>query len=189
MEKDRGGKETLKDSVRRYVESTVNFSKMSRPDLERIVGELLHGEGKNRERVEEFVDDLRARSRTSVDRFSELVRAEVHREFDSFSSTRHDEFGEFLERLVALVGEYFGPHRTHRAGARAAGPTPAENAAAKSAAKKAPAKKAAAKAPARKAPARKATGATPVKKTAANLAVKKAPARKTAVKKAPAKGA
>jgi polyhydroxyalkanoate synthesis regulator phasin len=171
MEKDRGGKETLKDSVRRYVESTVNFSKMSRPDLERIVGELLHGEGKNRERVEEFVDELRQRSKTSVDRFSELVRAEVRREFDSFSSTRRDEFGEFLERLVALVGEYFGPHRTHRGGARGAGPTPAENAAAKSAAKKAPAKKT--------------TGTTPVRKAP----VKKAPAKKAPAKKAPAKKA
>lgn len=184
MEKDTGGKESLKDSVRRYVESTVNLSKMSRADLEKIVGELLHGEGKNRERVEEFLDDLRQRSRTSVDRFAEFVRAEVHREFDSVSSTRRDEFGEFLERLVALVGEYFGPHRTRRAGTRAAGPTPAENAAAKSAARKDPAKKAA-KAPARKAPAKKAAGATPVRKTAA----KKAPAKKTAAKKAPAKRA
>ena len=183
MERDTGGKESLKDSVRRYVESTVNLSKMSRTDLEKIVGELLHGEGKNRERVEEFLDDLRQRSRTSVDRFSEFVRAEIHREFDSVSSTRRDEFGEFLERLVALVGEYFGPHRTRRAGARGAGPTPAENAAVKSAAKKAPAKKAA-KAPARKAPAKKAAGATPVRKTAAKRAVKK-----TAAKKAPAKKA
>jgi polyhydroxyalkanoate synthesis regulator phasin len=176
MEKDTGGKETLKDSVRRYVESTVNLSKMSRADLEKIVGELLHGEGKNRERVEEFLDELRQRSRTSVDRFSEFVRAEVHREFDSLSSTRRDEFGEFLERLVALVGEYFGPHRTHRAGARAAGPTPAEGATAKSAAKKAPAKKAAAKSGAKKAPAKK-------------VPAKKAPAKKAPAKKAPAKRA
>jgi hypothetical protein len=131
----------------------------------------VHGEGKNRERVEEFLDELRQRSRTSVDRFSEFVRAEVHREFDSLSSTRRDEFGEFLERLVALVGAYFGPHRTHRAGARAAGPTPAEGATAKSAAKKAPAKKAAAKSGAKKAPA------------------KKVPAKKAPAKKAPAKRA
>jgi polyhydroxyalkanoate synthesis regulator phasin len=176
MEKDTGGKETLKDSVRRYLESTVNLSKMSRADLEKIVGELLHGEGKNRERVEEFLDELRQRSRTSVDRFGEFVRAEVHREFDSLSSTRRDEFGEFLERLVALVGEYFGPHRTRRAGARAAGPNPAEGAAAKSAAKKAPAKKAAAKSGAKKAPAKK-------------VAAKKVAARKVAAKKAPAKRA
>jgi len=187
MEKDTGGKETLKDSVRRYVESTVNLSKMSRADLEKIVGELLHGEGKNRERVEEFLDELRQRSRTSVDRFSEFVRAEVHREFDSVSSTRRDEFGEFLERLVALVGEYFGPHRTHRAGARAAGPTPAEGAAAKSAAKKAPAKKTAAKKTAAKKTAAKKAAA---KKTAAKkTAAKKAPAKKAAAKKAPAKRA
>jgi hypothetical protein len=162
MEQDSGGKESIKDSVRHCIESTVSFSKMSRPELEKLVGELLRGEGKGRERLEELLEELRLRSRKGVDRFSELVRSEVHREFDAFSPTRRDEIGEFFERLVALVGEYFGPKRTQR-----------------SSAKKAPAKAPAKKAPA-KAAAKKAAKAAPAKKAPA----KKAPAKKAAAKKA-----
>ena len=169
MESDTGGKQSLRDSVRHCVDSTISFSKMSRPELERILSDLLHGEGKNRARVEEILDELRVRSKKSVDRFSELVRAEVRREFDSFPTARREEIGEFFERLVALVGEYFGPKRARRSGPGATRP-----------AKAAPAKKAA----------KKGTKAAPARKSALKTAPgKKAAAKKTAPKKAAAKRA
>ena len=170
MESDTGGKESLRDSVRHCVDSTISFSKMSRPELERILSDLLHGEGKNRARVEEILDELRVRSKKSVDRFSELVRAEVRREFDSFPTARREEIGEFFERLVALVGEYFGPKRARRSGPGATRP-----------AKAAPAKKGTKAAPARKSAVKTAPG----KKAAA----KKAAPKKAAPKKAAAKRA
>ena len=120
-------------------------------------------------RVEEILDELRVRSKKSVDRFSELVRAEVRREFDSFPTARREEIGEFFERLVALVGEYFGPKRARRSGPGATRP-----------AKAAPAKKAA----------KKGTKAAPARKSALKTAPgKKAAAKKTAPKKAAAKRA
>ncbi len=172
MESDTGGKESLKDSIRRYAESTFSCSKANRPEIERIIGEILRGEGKGRERLEELLEELRTRSKRSVDRLSELVHSEVRREFDSFSSTRRDEIGEFLERLMALVGEYFGPKRAHRAGAPAAK---------RAAAKKAPAKKA----PAKKAAAKQAAP----KKAATKVGAKKAAPKKAAAKKVAAKKA
>ena len=106
-----GGRESLKDSLRRYLEGRSAFAGMTRSELEQLVSEFLHGDGRGRERLEDLFEELRARSRKSVDRVGDLVRSEVRREFDSFSPSRREEIGEFIERLVGLFGEYFGPGR------------------------------------------------------------------------------
>ncbi len=143
------GRESMKDSVRRYLESRSPFSGMTRAELEQVVTEFLRGgDGKNRERVEDVIEEIRARSRRSVDRLSDLVRTEVRKEFESFSPGRREEIGEFFERFVGLVGEYFGPGRRSHAETAEKSTRPAAESvrkAVKKAVKKVPATKAAAK--------------------------------------------
>jgi len=164
------GQDSVKDSARRRLENRSLFSGWSRSELEQFVSEYLSGDSKKRERVEDLIEEIRARSRRGVDRFTDLVRTEVRKEFGSFSPARREEIGEFFERLVGLVGEYFGPGRTAGAPAETT-----ERRQAATAVKKA-VKKAAKKVAAKK---------TAVRKVAA----KKVAAKKAAAKKAPSKRA
>ena len=169
------GRESMKDSVRRYLENRSPFSGMTRSELEQFANQFLGGDNKNKERVEDLIEEVRARSRRGVDRLSDLVRVEVKKEFSSFSPSRREEIGEFFERLVGLVGEYFGPgRREHPIKATRTAARSAERAAKKSVKKAASATKAAAKKTvAKKAAAKKGTA-------------KKAPAQRAAAKKSPA---
>lgn len=145
---------------------------MSRSELEQFVNEYLGGDNKHRERVEDLIEEVRARSRRGVDRLTELVRTEVRKEFGSFSPSRREEVAEFFERLIGLVGEYFGPGRSSRASTETK--RPAATTVKKAAAKKAAVKKAAVKKAA-------------VKKAVAKKAVAKKVAKKPAAKRAEAK--
>jgi hypothetical protein len=164
------GRETMKDSVRRYLENRSPFSGMTRSELEQFITEFLRGDSKNRERVEDLIEEVRARSRRGVDRITDLVRTEVKKEFDTFSPSRREEIGEFFERLVGLVGEYFGPgRRDHAIKTTRTAAKSAEKAAKKTVKKAASATKAAAK-----------------KTVAKKKVAKRAPAKRAAAKKSPA---
>lgn len=183
------GRDGLKEMLKRYAEAGASLSKLTRADLEELARETLRGGGSGRDRVEDLFDEVRTRSRRGVEQLADLVRAEVRREFESRAAKRRDELGEFLERALALVGEYFGPGRYANRGDRDATSRPASAAgdgvAPPEPAVTTPATAAATKAaratPARKTPAAKA----PAKKPAAA----KAPAKRPAAAKAPAKKA
>jgi hypothetical protein len=173
MTDERGepNRESMRDSVRRLLEQRSPFAGMTRADLEQIVTEFLHGDRRSRERVEDLLEEVRAHSRRSVDRLGQLVRTEVRKEFGSFSPARREEIGEFFERLVGLVGEYFGPGRRERASVPETAPAIAEQPAKVAKKKVAAAKKTATK---------KATATKAAVKTAT---VKKAAAKSPAAKK------
>jgi hypothetical protein len=171
-EEPRPGRDSAKDWVRRFLDGSSSFMGLSRSDLEGLVSELFGKQGKGRERVEDLFEEVRARSRQGVDRVGGTIRSEVRREFDIFTPERREQIGEFLERLVGLIGEYFGPSRHHRdhaaeepeaalpvAGEPAADEPPeAERSPAKASSEKASGTK---KAPAKKAAAKKATKKPP----------------------------
>jgi uncharacterized protein with WD repeat len=160
------GRESMSDSVRRYLEKRSPFAGMTRSELEQVVSEFLRGDSKGRERVEDVIEEIRARSRRSVDRLTDLVRTEVKKEFETFSPSRREEIGEFFERLVGLVGEYFGPGRQHHAGkeTKAAGRAERAEKVVNKAAKKAVRKVSATEAAAKKAVAKKITATKSVAK-------------------------
>ena len=166
-EEPRSGHESLKDGLRRFLDGRSSFLGMSRSDIEGLISELMGHEGKGRERVEDLFEEVRARSRQGVDRVGETIRSEVRREFDILTPERREKVGEFLERLVGLIGEYFGAGRHRDDHGASPHEAPVEAIAAGPPAKKAPAKKAAAK----KAPA----GVSGTKKAPAKKAAKKSP--------------
>jgi|GEM_PF-29905 len=169
-EQGSGGFESLKDSFRRFLETRSGFSGMNRSELEQMISDFLRGDGKGRERFEDLFEEFRARSRKSVDRIGEIIRSEVRKEFTSVSPSRREEIGEFLEKLVGLVGEYFGPGRFSRSKSHTSEEPPA-----------ALAKKSVAKSPAKRTAAKKSAQ----KQTAASS--KDAAAKKSPAKKAPKK--
>ncbi|HLI14900.1 MAG TPA: hypothetical protein VKV23_02455 [Acidimicrobiales bacterium] len=162
------GREGLRELLKRYLDAGASLSKASRAELEDMVREALRSSAAGRERVEDVLEDLRARSRRGIEQLGEVIRAEVRREFEARAARRRQELADFLERAVALVGEYLGVGRPTT-------PSASESAATEPAAKKAPARRAPAtkaaggKAPARKAPATKAA--------ARKVSARKAPAR------------
>ena len=167
-----GGFESLKESFRRFLETRSAFSGMGRSELEQIVSDFLRGDGKGRERFEDLFEEFRARSRKSVDRIGEVIRTEVRKEFDTFSPSRREEIGEFLEKLVGLVGDYFGLGRFGRSKHSEEEGLPA-----------AQAEKSVAKAPVKRTATKKsAEKATAAAATAKTASVKKAPAKKAAKK-------
>ncbi|MGB9111197.1 MAG: hypothetical protein WCF24_00535 [Acidimicrobiales bacterium] len=172
------GRDSMKDSVRRYLEQRSPFSGMTRSELEQVVSEFLRGgDSKNRERVEDVIEEIRARSRRSVDRLTDLVRTEVRKEFESFSPGRREEIGEFFERFVGLLGEYFGSgRRSHDETAKKSPPAAKSvRKAVKKAVKKVPATKVAAKKAVAKADAAKKTTKAPAKRAAAKKTTSRRP--------------
>lgn len=174
-----GGRDSMKDSVRRYLEQRSPFSGMTRSELEQVVSEFLRGgDSKNKERVEDVIEEIRARSRRSVDRLTDLVRTEVRKEFESFSPGRREEIGEFFERFVGLLGEYFGSGRRSHDETATKSTRPAAKSvrkAVKKAVKKVPATKVAAKKAVTKAVAAKKTTKAPAKRAGAKKTTSRRP--------------
>ena len=159
------------DGVRRYLDAGMALTQITRARAEELVRELVAAGEVERNRAQDWVEDLVKRSRETSEAFVTTISTEVRRQLTDLGITSLD---EIARRVAEILGDL--PTAARSAGARTTGAarqaatstvaaakkTGARQVAAvrKSGAKKAaPAKKAPAKkAPARKAPAKKAAG-------------------------------
>lgn len=187
----------LKEQIRHYLDTGAQMSKMSRRELEEMLGGFIQSAAPSREKLEDAVEEVRARSRRSAGALSDLVRSEIRKEVEAATRRHREELADLVDRASSLLGDFLsrapksggakGPADGHErpeadeagsdgsdgtspAGASAAQAAPARSAAAK---KASPTTASAKKAPAKKAPAKKSPA-------------KKAPAKKAAAKATPA---
>lgn len=182
------GSERIKENLRHYLEVgtslSSSLSKMSRADLEKVVRELAESvPSVGRERVEDAVEELRARGMRQATKVAGAVRGE----FDEIASKHRQDLADLVEWAGSRLGDLLGGGRVDsapRTPSPAAGATKAskKSAGARAAKKAVPAQGAATKAGGAKkaAPAKRAA-----KKTAVNKAAPtKATATKSGAKKA-----
>jgi len=139
------GTERVKEQLRHYLEVGTSLSsslaKMSRADLERMVRELADTvPSLGRERVEDALEEARARGLRGATRLVEVVRDEI----DDIASRPRRELADLVERagscLAALLGKAQpAPHASGPAHEPA--PAPADGAQRAPAAKRTPAAK------------------------------------------------
>jgi len=113
------GYDRIRENLRRILDTGASLSKLSREELEDIVREMLRGGGSGAEVVEDFVDEVRARSRRGMDLLAGLLRAEVQREHKTVTEGGERVIGELCDRLVGLFGEFLGMTGTKTSAGRA----------------------------------------------------------------------
>jgi len=162
------------DGLRRYLEAGMALTQITRARAEELVRELIKTGEVERQRAQDWVEDLMKASRERSEALVATVRGEVRQQLNELGFTNVEDLArkvaDILSRSSAAARQATG--RTVKKAKRAgAGKVAARKAPArKAAAKKAPAKKAAAKkATAKKAPAKKATA----KKAGARKATKR----------------
>jgi hypothetical protein len=173
-----------KQHLKHYLDSgtalSASISKMTRSDLESALRELTHPDSDARQRVDDLLEEVRARSRRGAEQLSDLLRNELQREFEMLSKRRNEDLADIVDRAVHLFGTVIGHS------------TPASPSDAPPAASAAPPRRGPRSSPATKtsSPATKQSAATeqdvpptsPAKKAAATAS----PAKRAAVKKTPA---
>lgn len=181
--------ERLKERLRSVFDAGASFAKLSRSDLERMARDLLEREHLDRDRIEDGLEELRARAMRDGEQLIERLRS-VRPDLEAAAQLYRSSLADGVDRLAGLLGELFGGvQRPESKASTAAGRSGEQEAASQTSAparakstvakKAAPAKKTAAKT-AQKA-ARPKAGA-PTKKTAGTKASvsKEAPAKRAA---------
>jgi hypothetical protein len=104
--------DALKRNLKRYIDSgsalSASFAKMSRSDLEHALRGLTQPGSDARDRVDDLVEDLRARSRRGAEQIVDLVRGELQRELDAALSKRREDLADLAERAIRLAGAVIG---------------------------------------------------------------------------------
>ncbi len=144
----------LSEGVRRYIEAGMAFSQMTRQRAEELVRHLVAGGEIERNRAQDFVEDLVRRSRDTSEALVTLVRGEVQRQLSDLGVEDLDDLARRGADLMSDLPDL----------ARAAARGTARRAGAPSTAKKTTAKKTA---PARAAAKKTTAGKTAAKKTTA----------------------
>jgi polyhydroxyalkanoate synthesis regulator phasin len=159
------------DGLRRYLEAGMALSQITRARAEELVHELIKTGEVERQRAQDWIEDLMKVSRERSEAFVATVRGEVRQQLKETGFTNVEDLAhkvaDIRSRSSAAARKATG--RTVKKARRAG--------AGKVAAKKAPAKKAAAK----KAPAKKAAAK---RSTAKKASAKKASAKKAGTRKA-----
>jgi len=141
------------DGLKRYLEAGLALTQITRARAEELVRELIQTGEVERNRAQDWVEDLMSTSRERSEAFISTVRSEVRSQLSEVGVTNLDELAKrvahILERTQAAARK--AAKRTAKRPAKRA-PAKKKAAAKKAAAKKAPARK---KAPAKRAPAKK----------------------------------
>src|SRR5580698_1384423 len=95
----------LRENLRRYLDAGASLSKMSRRELEEMLGEFLHSAAPTREKLEDVVDEVRAAGRRSTEFLADLVRSEVRREVDAAAHRRRAELADLVDRASGMLGD------------------------------------------------------------------------------------
>ena len=128
------------DGLKRYLEAGLALTQITRKRAEELVHELIQTGEVERNRAQDWVEDLVSTSRDRSEAFISTVRNEVRTQLSEVGVTNLDELAKrvahILERTQAAARK-----ATKRTGKRAAKKAPAKK---KAAAKKAPARRTAA---------------------------------------------
>lgn len=171
------------DGLRRYLEAGISLSQITPCLAEDLVRDLIASGEVERNRAQDWVEDLVKSSRDRSEAFVTAIHKEVRRQLEELDLTNIDELARRVAEVLAK-GQAAARNAGHRRPSTPAKKTDAAPRAAKAAAKKAPVKKAVAKKAtvAKKAPVKKAVAK---KASATKATAKKAPAKKAVAKKAP----
>jgi hypothetical protein len=117
-------RESLRESVKRYLEAGSTLSKAGRNEVEGLLHDLFDDATSGRERVEDIVEEFAARSRRSAEQLAEMVRAEIRREIAARAARRRDEMirnlatkgradlADLVDRVSAIVGDLVNTGRS-----------------------------------------------------------------------------
>jgi polyhydroxyalkanoate synthesis regulator phasin len=132
---------TENDGMRRYVEAATALTQITRARAEELVRELIKTGEFERNRAQDWVEDLVKSSRERSEALVSAVRNEVRRQLKELGVTNIDDLAKKVADILARSSEA-GRRATHRTGKKKATAKKATN---KAGAKKATAKKAGAK--------------------------------------------
>jgi hypothetical protein len=124
--------DAFKRTLKRYFDASsdlsASLSKMTRSDLEHTLRSLTRSDSEARQRVDDVVEELRARSRRGAETLFEVLRSEAQREFDLIVHRRRDDLADLADRVTRFagaMGRYISASATPDA---ASAPPPAEDA-------------------------------------------------------------
>ena len=122
--------ERLKETIRQYLEIgspppvAPPPRRSARRELESVLRELLGGTASSRERVEDLLEEIAARSRRGAEQLTDYVLAEVRKELAARAARRRDEMlralaargrsdlADLADRVGSLIGDVLGERRS-----------------------------------------------------------------------------
>jgi polyhydroxyalkanoate synthesis regulator phasin len=160
------------EGLRRYLDAGLTFTHVNRARAAELVQELIKSGELERDRAEEWIEDLVRRTRERSEELIRLVRNEIRSQLDDLGLTNLDHVAKQIADILTSA-----PENVRKAAVRR-GPVTKRRAARKAGVKKATTKTSATnkRAPVKKAPAKR-------------VSATKAPIKKAATKKAPVKKA
>ena len=108
------GSERIREVLRHYIDAGTSLAKMNPKEIEAAVRELFDREHPTREKIEDSLEELRARSRRGVDTLLDFVRAEVRREVEVVSQRRREELADLFERGLGAFEDFISAPRHSR---------------------------------------------------------------------------